>query len=189
MSNTHKCFALAGLASAMLFSSPVIRANETRTLHVANNAVDSPACGSSAAPCRSISQAIANAESGELLLVGPGRYGDVNRNGVLGEPDEEPVLSDGCICMILVDKRLTIVSRDGAAATTIDLNGQNPAAVSIVASGVVFGAPQGGFTLTGSRLGGGFVIDAAEHVRVIGNMARGNLGPDGFSAVRGMHHR
>ena len=77
-----------------------------------------------------------------------------------------------------------------AAATIIDINGQIQAAVSIVASGVVFGAPQGGFTMTGSLLGGGLVIDADERVRVaIGNMARGNNGPDGFSAVRGTHHR
>ncbi len=67
MSNTDKCLALAGLASAMLFSGPGLRANETRTLYVANNAVDSPGCGTSAEPCRSISQAIANAQSGEVL--------------------------------------------------------------------------------------------------------------------------
>jgi hypothetical protein len=189
MRTTHKCLTLSGVAFALLFPSPVLRANDRATLYVANNAVDSPECGGFAAPCRSISQAIANAQPGDRLLVGPGRYGDVNGNGVLGEPGEEPAFSDRCFCMILVDKRLTIVSRDGVAATIIDVNGHIQAAVSIVTSGVVFGAPRGGFTLTGSQLGGGLLIDADDRVSVVGNLARRNGGADGVSVLRGTQHR
>jgi hypothetical protein len=185
---THKCLALSGLAFALLFLSPVLRAHDRETRYVATNAVDSPECGGFAAPCRSISQAIANAQPGDRLLVGPGHYGDVNGNGVLGEAGEEPSLPDRCFCMILVDKRLTIVSREGAAATIIDGNGQGLAGVSIVASGVVFGAPGRGFTLTGSQ-GGGLLIDADERVSVVGNLARRNGGADGFSVRRGTQHR
>src|SRR5512132_1509340 len=54
------------------------------TLTVANNGLDSDTCGSSAAPCRSISQAIDNASEGDTLVVGPGRYGDLNGNRILG---------------------------------------------------------------------------------------------------------
>src|SRR5262247_2574920 len=59
-------------------------------LSVANNGIDSTTCGSSGAPCRSISQAIAHASEGDTVVVGPGRYGDLNGNRILGEVGEEP---------------------------------------------------------------------------------------------------
>lgn len=37
----------------------------------------SPTCGRRDRPCRSISQAITSATAGDLVLVGPGRYGDL----------------------------------------------------------------------------------------------------------------
>ena len=40
------------------------------TLHVENNGVDGPGCGAATAPCRSISQAVANARPRRLM---PGR--------------------------------------------------------------------------------------------------------------------
>src|SRR5687768_2789620 len=68
-------------------------------VHVANNGVDTSTCGARDDPCRSITQAIANAKAGDTLLVGPGRYGDVNGNDVLGEPEEEMPAAD-CRCAV-----------------------------------------------------------------------------------------
>src|SRR5205085_10263251 len=48
------------------------------TVYVANDGVDAASCGGKATPCRSISRGIANANSGDTLLVGPGRYGDLD---------------------------------------------------------------------------------------------------------------
>ena len=56
------------------------------SLQVANTGTDSPACGA-ATPCRSIGPAIANAASGDTILVGPGLYSsDLDRDGVRSEP-------------------------------------------------------------------------------------------------------
>ena len=59
------------------------RAASAATLLVANNGVDSPTCGP-AEPCRSLARAIANAVAGDTIVVGPGRYGDLNGDGTLG---------------------------------------------------------------------------------------------------------
>ena len=78
---------LLALVSLLLVGwSGIVLAN---TLSVANNGLDSATCGSSAAPCRSISQAIANASEGDTIVVGPGRYGDLNGNRIFGEVGEE----------------------------------------------------------------------------------------------------
>jgi hypothetical protein len=52
-------------AACALFSTSSIAA----TLHVANNGVDSTACGAYAQPCRSISQAIVNAQPGDTWVL------------------------------------------------------------------------------------------------------------------------
>src|SRR3981081_3085672 len=91
-----------------------------KTIFVANNGADSSTCGPTGhAPCRSITQGIHNAANGDLIIVGPGKYGDLNGNGVLGEPGEETPAAN-CFCMLAVNKSVTIVSSDGAAATVID---------------------------------------------------------------------
>src|SRR5437868_2725709 len=80
-------------------------------LHVANNGVDTQACGAKDAPCRSISQAIANAKDGDRILVGPGRYGDLNGNGSFSDSgDESAELNFGCVCMIKVNKSIQLKS-------------------------------------------------------------------------------
>jgi len=56
---------------------------------VTNNAIDSLTCGTKTEPCRSISQAIDNANTGDHILVGPGRYGDLNGDGDFNDPGEE----------------------------------------------------------------------------------------------------
>jgi hypothetical protein len=76
------------------------------TRHVSVNGTDGPSCGvTSTSACRSITQAIDLAAPGDTILVGPGRYGDLNCNGVLGEPGEKlgyltPPVSCGCVLRI-----------------------------------------------------------------------------------------
>ncbi|QSQ22757.1 right-handed parallel beta-helix repeat-containing protein [Pyxidicoccus parkwayensis] len=156
------------------------QAEWTRTLYVANNAVDSKSCGAKTSPCRSISQAIDNARNGDRIVVGPGRYGDLNADGDFDDPgDEAAEVFTGCRCMILIDKRLKLESTDGAKATVLDAAGAVLDVVNITANGVVFGGDGKGFTLTGAGMvtdddGLGLDILAARDVRVIDNIAQGN---------------
>lgn len=97
------------------------RPAETGKLHVENHGVDSPTCGDKKAPCRSISQAIDNAAPNDGIVVGPGRYGDLDGDGSFaGIGEEQAEAGGGCFCMIKVDKPLSIESRDGANATVLD---------------------------------------------------------------------
>ena len=141
---------LSCAASIVSADDPTILAASAtgpRTWQVANNGQDNPTCGSVQQPCRSISQAITNAHEGDSIVVGPGRYGDLNSNGVLGELGEEvPDLSVGA--MINVTKRLRIRSRDGAARTILDVNRAARTAVRIAAGGSILGVADGGFTAT-----------------------------------------
>ena len=59
------------------------------TLHVETNGVNSAACGALANPCRTITQAILNARTYDWILVGPGRYGNLDLDETVGEPGEE----------------------------------------------------------------------------------------------------
>lgn len=43
--------------------------NQGKTLHVANNGMDSSSCGGKANPCRSVGLAITNATPGDTILV------------------------------------------------------------------------------------------------------------------------
>jgi hypothetical protein len=120
------------------------------TFNVANNGVDSATCGAAATPCRSISQAIVRAAAGDEILVGPGRYGDLNGNGILAEPGEETGAS-GCNCMIAVSKMLIIRSTHGATATMLDARAVNVTQnVLITSTGGEFGRPGQGFAVTGT---------------------------------------
>lgn len=146
-------------------------------LQVATNGIDDATCGGTAQPCRSISQAIANALPGDTIEVGPGRYGDADGDGDFDDPgDEAAEIDTGCDCLILVPagKRLTIVSRAGAGATLIDATLPVDAidAIVIDAPGTVFGRPRRGFTLTGA--GGDGLDTSAANVAVGGNVAIAN---------------
>lgn len=154
-------------------------------LNVANNGLDSGACGPKSDPCRSITQAIANARSGDEIVVGPGRYGDLNGDGLFDRPGEETPEA-GCFCMLHVDKAVTVLSRDGAAATVIHAGGAHFDVVRVSADGATFGGPRKGFTLTGSnRIAGLAVPVVAEGVSVIGNVSVAN--PSGFQILGGGH--
>jgi parallel beta-helix repeat protein len=139
------------------------------TLNVATYGTDSASCGSASAPCGSINHAITKATAGDKIVVGPGRYTTV------GPPS--------CTCVVLVDKAVTIESRDGALVTVIDADGAARDTVRIVASGVTFGAAGRGFTLRGassSRAGLATAFSGIEDLVVAGNVASDNGGV-GFS--------
>jgi hypothetical protein len=84
---SNQVFRVALTAAVLFALAPSASAG---TLHVANNRVDGPSCRPKASPCRSISQAITNAAAGSKIIVGPGRYGDLNLNGTLGETGSAP---------------------------------------------------------------------------------------------------
>jgi parallel beta-helix repeat protein len=145
-------------------------------LLVATHGTDSVACGPSGAPCRSISQAIANAAAGDTIVVGPGRYGDANADGSFDDPgDEAAQIDSGCDCLVHVpaDKPLFLLSRDGATTTLVDAAGAPIRVVKIDAPGTTFGKPKRGFTLTGSGDTIGFDSSAAD-LHVAGNIALAN---------------
>ena len=151
------------------------------TLNVASYGVDNPGCGSASAPCRSLGMAIGMARAGDRIVVGPGRYGDLSGDGSFsGAGDEHP--QEGCACVIRVDKRLTIESSAGAAATLIDA-GPGAAHMSVVrieAENTIFGTRDRGFTVTGSSPFSVAVFAVAPGVKVEANTATGTL--DGFAS-------
>jgi hypothetical protein len=155
------CFALLLLAGA-----PAAAAK----LEVSNRGVDGPTCGTQASPCRSLSAAIANAADGDTILVGPGRYGDLDGDGVLGEIGEETG-GPACGCMVYVDKRLTILSRAGAAATLIDGSGLPLAGIAVWLGfpDSVFGRRNRGFTVTLSDQSEAGVFSPVNKVTIAGN--------------------
>ncbi|MBM3758432.1 MAG: hypothetical protein FJW38_31225, partial [Acidobacteria bacterium] len=128
------------------------------TLHVANNGTDSPECGPINA-CRSIRQAIANAQVGADIVVGPGRYGDVNGNGVFGESGEEGYgPRDPCNCLIQVGKKVFIRSSKGARVTLIEGSPASrtfwvTATGAAIGAGSVAAATDSGFLLTNANTG------------------------------------
>jgi hypothetical protein len=116
------------------------------TLYVANNGADSGTCGAQAEPCRSITQTIANASDGDTVIVGPGRYGDIDFDGAPFSPGED----DG----LYINKALTIESSHGAQATLLSA-GDYGMGVDLWASGATFGRSGHGFTLTTGTTTGG----------------------------------
>ena len=125
------------------------------TLHVETNGIDSDACGALANPCRTITQAILNARTDDWILVGPGRYGNLDLDETVDEPGEEGRDQLFCQCLVSVHKRLSILSVSGATETVIDAGYARPVTdvspafkgVRIVADGATLGHP-----VTGSRL-------------------------------------
>lgn len=160
-------------------------------LFVANDGADTPSegeCGGKRQPCRSIGKAIANAAPGDTIVVGPGRYGDLDGDGTF-EPDdgEEAADTGACRCMIHVSKPLAIYSSDGAAATLLDVHGAANVdrAIVVDAPNVTIGKPKGGFTLAGAA-DDVFLDTTADAARVIGNLAIGASSVAFF--VRGTNH-
>ena len=170
---------MAAVIAAVLSSTAPSEA-DAKTLVVAVTGSDSGGCGGKATPCRSISQAVTNAAAGDKIVVGAGRYGDVDGDGVLGEPGEEAAAAGA---LVTVTKPLAIESRDGAAATIIDAGGTTANHVRIVANGVRFGKPKKGFTLQNAPSGSGVTVEVSpgNDVVVAGNRSVGNR--NGFRSV------
>ena len=134
---SFRLVALLGLASTA----------HAATRFAANNGVDSPTCGATASPCRSITQTIANAAAGDTIQVRAGRYSaDLDNDGVYGEPGEE-VPAFGA--MVAIYKPLIVLSTDGAAATILDArNVSANTNVLIVTGDAEFGRAEHGFLVT-----------------------------------------
>jgi Periplasmic copper-binding protein (NosD) len=156
---------LLAVAIACLCSSAT---TEAATLQVANYGTDAPSCGERSHPCRSIGTAMANASDGSTIVVGPGVYGDLNGNSILGEAGEEV---DDPAGLVVVRKTLTVVSSHGAGSTVIDSGAARAVtAVSIRASDVVFGRKNKGFTIL-NGLGDGLRVEVgAQRVSIVGNV-------------------
>jgi len=118
-------------------------------LWVENSGLDSPSCGSTTNPCRSISQAIENGSDGDTIFVGPGHYGDVSGTGTFSGPGDEHPGPSGCL--VCITKKLQIDSVDGASVTVIDGGhaAQLSSAVQILHDGAFLGYKGHGFTLSG----------------------------------------
>src|SRR5882757_7125751 len=125
-------YGVAGVTSA---ASPIV--------YVANNGVDSANCGTQSMPCRSITRGMARAPSGSIIVVGPGRYGDLNGDGKFDSPGEErpqkaSIPSGGgwpleISCVVCILKPVHLVSSYGAESTLIDA-GHAPSAMALTAA-------------------------------------------------------
>jgi hypothetical protein len=156
--SSHAIVALA----AMLMASQVSGA---ASVVVTNYGTDSGNCGSAANPCRSISQAIENAASGDTIWVGAGHYGDLSGDGLFDAPGSEhaQVFTAGFdydACAICIFKSVQIYSYSGADVTTIQVgpNSITPTTVLLATNRATFGAQGHGFTITGGNTNG-VVID------------------------------
>ena len=156
------------------------------TVYVANDGKDGASCGTEPLPCRSLSAAVARASDGDTVEVGPGRYGDLDGNGALGNTagEEELDLLE-CACLVEVGKRVAVLSRDGAAATQIAVPpiAETITGVRLSAAGSAFGARNRGFTIlaggkdgilasgSGVSIAGNFVLYAAVGISATGRDA------------------
>lgn len=161
--------------AALVLMLGSVGAADAKTIAVATNGLDAPDCGGKSGPCRTISKAIAIAAPNDKIVVGPGRYGDLDGDGTfnpnLGEETAE--VGSGCFCMIHVDKPLDIESRDGAAATILDESDRSAAVVAISSGNVVLGRKKKGFTLAHGNLGV-YVAPATNAVQVGGDLVTAN---------------
>jgi hypothetical protein len=166
------------LITAIAGYEPVAKAS----LAVANNGTDSGSCGSTVSPCRSISQAIENAASGDTIWVGPGIYGDLSGDGNFDAPGSEHAIVFApapfySACAVCIMKTVRIYSIAGAATTTIRVgpNSITPNTVYVGANNAVFGAQGHGFTITGGN-GYGVVVDLSRGGGAFGGMTvSGNI--------------
>ncbi|MGZ5076102.1 MAG: NosD domain-containing protein [Methylobacter sp.] len=167
-----KVAAILVLVSVGVFFIWLIQNKSTNIVYVANNGIDSGTCGHPDNPCRSISQALIHANANTTIQVGPGRYGDLNKNGTFGDPGEEFAQGDG---MINVDKPVTVISSDGPLMTVLDADGASLSAVTVTASNAVFGRSKHGFLITGAKANGLSTSTAAvSNITVAGNIAFAN---------------
>ena len=120
--NSWPRFITTVLALSLLTGIPATASS--RALWTTNYGVDSSTCGYGSHPCRSISQAIDNADTGDTIWVGAGRYGDLNGDGDFDDPGDEhaSVINSrgGIDCVVCISKALQVYSVNGAEVTTIE---------------------------------------------------------------------
>ena len=154
-----------------------VAAAQARTLHVETNGVDAPTCGQRVA-CRTINRAIANALARDTILVGPGIYGDNNRNFFL-DPGIDEIPPSGCDCLIWVNKDVTLVSTAGAASTIIEARTAQVLRAVLITAGADFGRSDRGFTVTyTTRFGNRGIEIEADGATIRGNQVIGSNGSD-----------
>jgi len=169
------------LAAAILVTA--VPSHAGSALFVAMNGIDSSACGGKKSPCRTISQAIANAPVGGTVIVGPGRYGDLDADGELrADPqdfgEEDPFVCDGASCALRITKALTVLSSDGPGATVLDGGKGRVTTMLINSSNVTLGRPKQGFTIVGAIATG--ILVRASDVRIEGNIIT-SIGGNGIT--------
>ncbi len=156
---------------------------------------DVAGCGKKKAPCRTISHVLSLAGPGDTILVGPGHYGNTNRDNGFVEPAEETgaQVDTGCNCMLPLDQPVRLLSTHGAAMTVLDAGGDTgpsvgpTSLVTIAGPGVRLGARGRGFTLT-NGFWGVELTPAARGAVVEGNIALRNEA-SGFFANGDFGHR
>lgn len=149
---THSKQSLFILVTAVALSLAMTPAFAKTIRYVANNGVDGAGCGTSTHPCRSISAAEASSRYGDTIMVGPGVYGDLNHDGVLGNSPGEETGSPYCSCMIWINESGKVISTGGAEATILDARMLDITAnVQIAGPNIAFGEAGKGFTVTGTN--------------------------------------
>jgi hypothetical protein len=106
----------------------------------------------------------------DTIIVGPGVY------GIVGGPGNEQGLP-GCDCMIWVDRAVTIVSSEGAAATVIDARNLNLDKTVYMVGGGELGRPGQGFTVTQTRNGFSLTVAGLVIESVTGNVVTAPIEP------------
>jgi parallel beta-helix repeat protein len=151
------------------------------TVYVAGNGIDDVNCGSKALPCRSITMGMEQAPDHGTVVVGPGRYGDLDGDGQLSSPGEEyGGIGAGCNCVVLIRRPMTVISSHGATVTVIDSSGMAEPLIAVLidADNVRLGRREEGFLLKAPADYTGAYILSSINVTVAGNIATG--GANGF---------
>jgi hypothetical protein len=152
------------LALLLSVAAPAAPAQDAapRTWNVANNGLDGSTCGGRDSPCRTINWALARAQAGDFILVGPGIYGEF-------DGDDDAPRGDGEEGPIHLDKAVRLLSREGAARTVFAAASEGvDTAVTITADGVRFGLADHGFTVRSSDFG--IRVVGASRVWIIDNI-------------------
>lgn len=173
----HAMRGVAGavLAIALLLAPSAAIARGPK-LFVAMDGIDTNTCGARKRPCRTISQAVASAPDGATIVVGPGRYGDLDSDGILRDHvsdigEEEPTVCAAASCALRITKRVSVISSDGPGATVLD-GGRDLLYTVALDSGAELGRPKQGFTIVGGEAAG--VIVRGNDVRIAGNIVTAN---------------
>jgi parallel beta-helix repeat protein len=154
----HAALVFAATAALLCAATPGFAAARAQaaapTIHVsASTGTDSSTCGTLAAPCRTIGQAITNAAAGSTVLVGAGSYHE----------------------LVVLPKPLIL---DGAGAT-IDATGLSTGSgQTLDAAGVLVLPSASGATIKDLTVHGaygeGILVMGASHVTVTHNVVSGN---------------